>query len=184
MKKTVTWVLVMGMLLLSSGPGVAQDGQETTEAPPPPPNVCENNPEFDHFDFWLGDWNVYTNNDDRTQIGTNSITKHYSGCLVKEEWLDANGNGGFSMNFYNPVRGHWRQVWVSNGFFIDYTGGLNEAGQMVLQGESDQYAANATIGFRGIWTPEDNGDVLQRFETLDAESGEWKVVFEARYVRQ
>ena len=154
------------------------------EEAPAQPNICEERSEFDQWDFWLGEWDVFTNDENRTQIGTNSITKHYSDCLIKERWVDANGNGGFSMNFFNPVRGHWRQVWVSNGFFIDYQGGLNEDGQMVLEGESDQYVPNTTVGFRGTWTPEPGGDVIQRFETLDAEAEEWKVVFEARYVRQ
>ena len=154
------------------------------DAPQPPPKVCEESPEFNQWDFWLGDWKVYSNNDERTLFGTNSITKHHANCLVKESWVDANGNGGFSMNFYNPVRGHWRQVWVSNGWFIDYQGGLNDQGQMVLEGESDQYASNTTTRFKGIWTPEENGDVIQRFETFDTESGECNVIFEARYVKQ
>lgn len=37
--------------------------------------------------------------------------------------------------------------------------------------------------FREIRTPEDNGDVIQRFETFDTETSAWKAVFEARYVR-
>ena len=160
------------------GSAMAQD------APPKPPNICQESPEFNQWDFWLGDWNVYSNNEERTLFGTNSITKHYANCLVQESWMDAAGNGGFSMNFFNPVRGHWRQVWVSNGYFIDYTGGLNDQGQMVLEGESDEYVANKTTRFRGIWTPEDNGDVIQRFDTFDTASNEWKTVFEARYVRQ
>ena len=163
---------------------MAQEAEEAQEAQQPPPNVCAENPEFDQWDFWLGDWNVYSNNEEKTLLGTNSITKHYHECLIKENWVDAQGNGGFSMNFYNPVKGHWRQVWVSNGYFIDYTGGLNEAGQMVLEGEVDQYAPGTTTRFKGIWTPEDNGDVIQQFDTFNAETGEWTRVFEARYIKQ
>ena len=182
MSITSAWASLLAAFLLFFTTGVV--AQEEGEAPTPATNVCEETPEFDQFDFWLGEWGVFTNNEERTRIGTNTITKHYSECLVKEEWVDANGNGGFSMNFYNPVRGHWRQVWVSNGFFIDYTGGLDENGRMVLEGESDQYVAGSTMGLRGIWSAEENGDVIQQFETLDAESGEWKKVFEARYVKQ
>jgi len=38
--------------------------------------------------------------------------------------------------------------------------------------------------FRGIWTPRDNGDVVQRFEIWNAESNEWSVWFEGLYVKQ
>lgn len=166
------------IMMLGNSTADAQEQQQ------PPPNVCEEQAEFNHWDFWVGTWKVYTNDENATQIGTNSITKHYNNCLIKESWVDAAGNGGFSMNFYHPLEKHWRQVWVSNGWFIDYSGGLNEQGQMVLEGKSSTYANGSTTGIRGIWTPEENGDVIQRFETLDAESNEWKVVFEARYIKE
>ncbi len=174
--------LIIGLGIAGfTGPGTIAQAQEE---PPKPPTVCMDHAEFDQWDFWLGDWKVYSNNEERTFYGDNSITKHYNNCLIKESWVDAGGNGGFSMNFFNPLRNEWRQVWVSNGYFIDYSGGLNDEGQMILEGESDEYASKTTTRFRGIWTPEDNGDVIQRFETFNSENNEWKVIFEARYVRQ
>ena len=156
--------------------------------PPATPQVsqtaCQDDPAFGQWDFWVGEWKVYGNNEERQFFGNNSITKHYANCLIKETWVDANGNGGFSVNFYNPVRKQWRQVWVANGYSIDYTGGLNEEGQMVLEGEIDNYGPGNSQGFRGIWTPQENGDVLQRFEALNAETGNWDVWFEGVYVRQ
>ena len=139
-------------------------------APPaPPPPFCENNPGFDDFDFWVGEWNVYSNDENRIFAGTNSITKHYNNCLVKEQWESPNG-GGFSVNFYNPVRGQWRQVWVSNGYSIDYAGGLDEDGAMVMKGEIDGYQSNSSTPFRGKWTVEENEDVIQRFETYGSKA--------------
>ena len=89
-----------------------------------------------------------------------------------------------SLNYYNPVRDQWRQLWVSNGYSIDYTGGLNDKGQMVLLGEIDGYQAGTSTRFRGIWTLEENGDVIQHFDTWDAEKDDWAVWFEGRYVRK
>ena len=179
--RVLNGLLAINLLVMAGGVS-AQEAQPAPAAPPP--NVCEENPEFDHWDFWLGEWKVFTNDEAATHIGNNKISKHYSECLIKEDWVDVQGNGGFSMNFYHPLHGDWRQVWVSNGYFIDYRGGLNDQGQMVLEGKADQYAAGTTTGFRGIWTPEDNGDVIQQFETFDEETGEWTKVFEARYVKQ
>jgi len=154
------------------------------EAPQKPPAPCEDDPAFDQWDFWLGEWNVYGNDAQRALVGTNSISKHYSNCLITETWLSTNGNGGSSINYYNPVKGQWRQVWVSNGYSIDYSGGLNDQGQMVLEGAIDYYGKSSSTPFRGIWTPRDNGDVVQRFEIYDAENDQWNVWFEGLYVKQ
>ena len=166
------------MLLASAGTACAQS------APNPPPAYCENNEGFDQWDFWVGEWNVYTNNEARTFAGTNSITKHHSGCLLKEDWTGAGGSGGFSVNYYNPVKEEWRQVWIANGYSIDYSGGLNESGAMELEGHLYTYNAGVKQAFKGIWTAEENGNVIQHFEIFDAEKDEWSVWFEGRYVRK
>jgi hypothetical protein len=144
-------------------------------------DFCENNPGFSDWDFWLGDWEVYSNDEARTPYGKNSVTKHYENCLIKETWESA-GGGGFSVNFFNPVKKEWRQVWVANGYSIDYTGGLNEQGQMVLEGEIFNYQPGTRSPFHGSWTPEENGDVIQRFEVFNSETGAWDLWFEGRYV--
>ena len=82
------------------------------------------------------------------------------------------------------LRAQWRQVWIANGYSIDYTGGVNEQGQMVLEGEIDNYPSNNSQKFRGTWTPQENGDVLQRFEAHNAETGNWDMWFEGRYVNK
>ena len=150
----------------------------------PPAAFCENNEGFSDWDFWVGEWNVYSNDEAHTFAGTNSVTKHHQGCLIKEDWNSAAGGGGFSVNYFNPNKDEWRQVWVSNGYSIDYTGGLNDQGALVLEGKIYNYASGITRKMRGIWTPEKNGDVIQHFDTFDAESGEWKVWFEGRYIRK
>ena len=154
------------------------------ETPREPPAFCEENPGFDQWDFWVGEWNVYENSENGVLAGTNSITKHYANCLIEETWVDTAGNGGFSINYYNPVRDQWRQVWVSNGYSIDYRGGLNDEGQMVLEGELDNYRRNSSAPFRGTWTPQGNGNVIQRFEIYDPEKDEWSVWFQGVYVKQ
>ncbi len=156
-----------------------------SQSPPSPPAAfCENNDGFGDWDFWVGDWNVYSNDEARTFAGTNSITKHYHSCLIKETWVSATGNGGFSINYFNPNKDEWRQVWVANGYSIDYTGGLNDAGSLVLEGKIYNYATHVTQRMRGIWTPEENDDVIQHFDAFDAETDAWQVWFEGRYVKK
>jgi len=76
------------------------------------------------------------------------------------------------------------QVWVANGYSIDYVGGLNEQGHRVLEGQIHNYSANNSSLFRGSWSAQENGDVIQRFEAYNAETEEWSVWFEGRYIRQ
>ena len=170
--------LIPIILLATPGLVPAQD------APAPPPPFCETHEGFNQWDFWVGEWNVYANNEARQFAGTNSITKHHYNCLIKEAWTNAGGSGGFSVNYFNPVKDEWRQVWVANGYSIDYTGGLNDDGAMELTGHIFTYSSGASQQFKGIWTPESNGDVIQRFEIHNAETDEWSVWFEGRYVRQ
>jgi hypothetical protein len=178
MRQFITLMIFTVLASVSTGPVVAQQDQV------PPAPFCENNEGFGDWDFWIGEWNVYSNNEARTFAGTNSITKHYNNCLIKELWVSSNGTGGFSVNYFNPNRDEWRQVWVSNGYSIDYTGGLNDQGAMVLKGEIYTYATGVTSKFRGIWTPEENGDVIQHFDAWDAGKEAWVTWFEGRYVRK
>ncbi len=162
---------LVGLLTL---PALAQDNV--------PPPICETSPGFADFDFWVGEWNVYSNDEARNHLGRNKITKHYGDCLIMEEWEGAAGSGGLSMNYYNNVTDEWRQVWVSNGYSIDYTGGLDADGAMVLEGFIYNYRQNAQTPFRGIWTPQDDGSVIQHFDIYNEADEEWNVWFEGRYV--
>ncbi len=146
--------------------------------------VCETMDAFNDFDFWLGEWNVYSNDESRTLQGTNTITKHHQNCLVMENWTSARGGTGRSMNYYDAVEDQWRQLWVANGYSIDYTGGLNNAGSMVLTGRINDYKTAESHAFRGTWTPNGDGSVRQFFEQRDADSGEWKTWFDGLYIRK
>ncbi len=145
------------------------------------PAGCSDSAGFSDFDFWLGEWDVYSNDEQKQYAGHNRISKHYGDCLVLEEWTSASGGGGMSMNFYNSVTDEWRQVWVASGYSIDYTGGLDDDGAMVLEGHLYSYAQNSQAPFRGRWTPQDDGSVIQHFDIYDADNDRWVVWFEGRY---
>jgi len=159
----------------------AMSAASAQQAPRP---ICAEDPGFGDFDFWVGEWDVYSNDEKRQHQGTNSITKHYHDCLIQESWKGDQGGDGFSINYYNPVEKQWRQVWVANGYSIDYTGGLNDDGAMELTGQIYSYRRNSSTDFRGIWTPQDDGTVIQHFDLFDKEAKEWKVWFEGLYVRK
>jgi len=166
-------VFMSAAALALTSPALAQQAA-------PPPSPCEAEPEFNQFDFWLGDWNVYQG--DGRLAGVNRITKTENGCLIRENWRSASGSTGFSMNFFDIGDAAWRQVWVSPGAQIDYTGGLDEAGVMRLEGLIHYPATGASAPFRGAWTRREDNTVLQEFHQQDPATGNWTIWFIGRYV--
>lgn len=142
---------------------------------------CDFDEGFNAFDFWIGQWTVYDNGSGNL-AGTNTIEKQEQGCLVLEKWTSAAGGTGTSLNYYNPPLGQWRQLWVSAGrYAIDIAGGLRDDA-MMLEG-TIYYFTGSSLPFRGTWTPDTEGNVRQFFEQFNAETREWDVWFDGKYVR-
>lgn len=157
---------------------LAQDA-DPAPAPPAPPSCTD--PVHTQFDFWVGEWNVY--DQQGNYGGHNTIEKEFNGCMIRESWEGSNGIRGESYNYYDPLAESWRQVWHGLGIYIDYAGGLNEEGSMVLDGEIFYHANGNRADFRGTWTLLDDGAVRQLFEQRNAD-GEWQTWFDGRYVRK
>ena len=139
-------------------------------------------PIFRQFDFWAGDWDVYSKNAEGEDVkaGENAITIEEGGCLLVERWTGSQGGTGQSYNFVDHASGKWRQVWVSPGTTIDYEGGLNDEGEMVLVGEI-AYGNGKKAPFKGSWTLLDDGTVRQYFQQYDAEKDVWNDWFTGIY---
>ncbi len=135
-------------------------------------------PVYQQFDFWLGDWEVYT--PDGKLAGTNQITKEYGDCVLRERYATPYGYRGESLNTYDTTRKQWHQTWVDNSGLLLLLNGELVNGSMVLQSESKDGAA---IKHRITWTPNSDGSVRQLWESTDA-SGNWQVAFDGRYVRK
>lgn len=134
---------------------------------------------YHDFDFWVGEWVVHTPQGELA--GHNSISREEGACLLVERWRGARGGSGQSYNFYDPAAKAWRQVWVSPRAIIDYSGGLNEAGAMYLQGSITAQSDGRQTPFRGTWTLSDDGSVEQHLEILQADKGGWQTWFRGIY---
>lgn len=172
---------VIAAVFLAASSAYAQTQSTSAAAPAPPP--CSD-PIHDDFDFWVGEWDVY--GPQGKLAGTNSITKEEYGCLLIERWAGAGGTTGQSYNFVDLETGKWRQMWVSAGTTIDYSGGLNDNGQMILEGTIGYGAGKPGNGakFRGTWTPNADGTVTQYFQQFDEAKGEWTDWFTGAYKRK
>ncbi len=141
---------------------------------------CQQSGAHRQFDFWLGKWEVHGAGGQFA--GNNEITREETGCALREQWRSASGVTGQSLNYYNPETRRWRQLWLDAGYsIIDISGGL-EDGAMALEGTITYLSTGKSHGFRGTWTPQEDGRVRQFFEQRDAE-GAWQTWFDGYYSR-
>ena len=149
------------------------------EAPPAAP--CETDSVYRLFDFWVGEWDVFTAQDQKA--GTNRIEKLLGGCLLLEHWTGASGSEGRSINYYDPIRKLWVQKWVDAQGGIISVEGAFEAGAMRFEGEHF-YPDGRREVFRMTFTPQQDGSVRQFIEQSRDGGDSWYVWFDGRYVRR
>jgi hypothetical protein len=143
-----------------------------------PPAVGCAAPIARQFDFWAGHWEV--RGAGGQLLGHNTIEVVEDGCVVLENWRGARGATGRSFNFVE--NGEWHQVWVANNpnGALRLKGGLQD-GAMVMRGTVVN-RQGATVHNRITWTPLENGDVRQLWET-STDGSTWQTVFDGRYVK-
>jgi tetratricopeptide (TPR) repeat protein len=140
---------------------------------------CEGFAAARDFDFWVGTWEVRL--EDATLVGHNSISKTDGGCTLLEQWTGAGGSTGTSINYYQPSREQWRQLWVgSNGTIIDIAGGFQND-RMRLEGTIEYTAENRIEAFRGTWSVLPDGRVRQLFEEFSLAAQSWQTWFDGYY---
>ena len=87
---------------------------------------CDYKLENRQFDFWVGDWDVVTTNED-SPAGISHIERAIGNCVIWENWT-SRGNSGYagkSYNIYNADLKRWEQFWADNqGGMIHFYGGL------------------------------------------------------------
>ncbi|MEN7342595.1 MAG: hypothetical protein AAAFM81_06600 [Pseudomonadota bacterium] len=135
---------------------------------------------FRQFDFWLGEWDVKTN--DGKVVGTNRISRTLDGCVVLEEYTTPSGFLGKSFNIFDKTRGVWHQTWVDNsGLLLNLEGGV-VGDSMVLSGVTTD-RDGATMQQRITWTPNTDGTVRQLWEAKSP-MDDWQVVFDGTYQKR
>jgi hypothetical protein len=140
--------------------------------------TCEG-AEYKAFDFWLGEWDVYTTAG--KLAGSSRIERGYAGCVIHENYSNARGYRGESLNMYDARRKVWHQTWVDNsGLLLKIEGGIRD-GSMVLEGTLLNKEGKPTKQ-RITWTPNPGGTVRQHWESADS-AGVWSTVFDGEYRR-
>jgi hypothetical protein len=169
MRRSTAFVLACAAVLLTAASS-APDGQAVSSS-------CAD-AGYRQFDFWLGDWEVFTA--DGKRAGANSIRRIHGGCALEESWRGASGMTGSSFNIYTPSSGQWHQTWVdSDGLLLRLDGRFD--GAMRLTGETNGMDG-ARVSHRLTWTPQADG--LRQVWESSGDGRTWSVVFDGTYVRK
>ena len=113
-------------------------------------------PGFRQFDFWIGEWDVYSNANGKL-AGTSKISLILDSCIILEEWTSAGAFKGLvysgkSFNKYNPGTRQWQQTWVDNtGNSTEFLRGVAEKDKVtfyadhVLDNKGNEYMRRLTF---------------------------------------
>lgn len=144
--------------------------------------AIENFPEARKFDFWVGDWNVYGQND--AKVGESSIQKILKGNVILENWTGAGGFSGKSFNHYHIDSGRWIQYWVDQASGRIYFEGNFDTEQNAMvffeQVDKDSEKPLRRLTFFNI-----SADSVRQFSQLSSDYGKkWTVEYDFMYVRK
>jgi hypothetical protein len=144
----------------------------------PPPDPCAQ-PESRQFDFWIGDWDVFT--PDGKLAGANRIAPLY-GCVLHEYWKAARMEGQ-SFNRYDRARGVWHQTWIdSQGTILVLEGGMKDGAMVLTDATTPGRKPGAALN-EIAWTRNGDGTVRQLWRMSKDGGQTWAVAFDGKYVR-
>ena len=146
----------------------------------PAESNCES-PGAHQFDFWLGEWGLTWDEDQR---GTNNIIRVLGDCVIMEQF-DGSPSiplKGMSVSTYNSETGKWHQTWVdNNGTYLDFTGEFKD-GKMIL---SRQAVRNGESFLqRMVWYNIKSQSLEWNWERSDDGGRTWETLWHIYYKRK
>lgn len=137
-------------------------------------------PEYRQFDFWVGTWEV---TDHGKTIATSRIERFADGCGILENYTQADGYSGKSINFYDASLKRWRQQWAdSMGNSSEWKGELRD-GAMRFDGEAHRADGGRVIR-NMTFTPLADGSVRQASDRSLDGGKTWLPGYDFVYVKR
>lgn len=102
---------------------------------------CWYTPQYQQFDFWVGEWEVFAKNGQLA--GISKIEQILDRCVLLENWTNSFGKSGKSFNTFNGT--DWQQTWVDDsGQLTEYINGVWIDIEMCLRFERTRPFKTAT----------------------------------------
>ena len=138
---------------------------------------CASNENSRRFDFWIGDWEVRTAQG--ALAGRNVIERVSGGCALLENWTDAGGRTGKSLNAFNQALGQWQQFWVGQGGEVtEYRESMWEGTSLVFMNR-----AGGNVLRRLTFTAITAAHVRQHGEISQDGGATWTTQYDLQYHR-
>ena len=174
----------VGIAVSVLGPSVgAQSAQPAAAKAVAAP--CQSDLNRRRFDFWIGDWVVTAWAGAGVTLGPrsqNHIAPELEHCVIREHWTAATGGKGESMNFWDPNRRAWRQIWMDQGqWSLDYEGEYKD-GAMRFHGWTLGPGGERRLEKLTFFNISPD-TVRQLFEQSTDSGKTWRTTFDGRYVR-
>lgn len=143
---------------------------------------CKFIAEAKQFDFFIGEWDAYNPQGNKT--GTSVIQSIAGGCGILENWKDGFGDGsGKSINFYDKDTGKWYEYWIGqNAIPLRYSGVYKDN---AIHFEGEVIAPNGKkILSRLTFFNLDTNTVRQFVENSSDEGKTWTTLYDFKYIRR
>ena len=144
---------------------------------------CYTNPHAHEFDFWAGEWDVYTTGT-KNLVGHSLIQIISGGCALLENW-DSPNSTGKSINFIDPNTNKWKQSWAgsyANGI-QEFVNGEYKDSAMRFDFETKDAQGNKLTG-RFIFYNQGENQVRQFNETSTDGGKTWTTSYDFTYIRK
>lgn len=139
---------------------------------------CEFNKRLKEFEFWIGEWNVYTTSG--SKVGESKIEKILNQCVIMENWTNSNGRKGKSFNVINSNTGNWEQTWVDDsGNITEFKKGKFENNQLSFIAEEENQKKELQYQRLTFFKNED-GTVRQLGE-ISSDGKQWIITYDLLY---
>ena len=141
----------------------------------------DKHPEYRQFDFWLGEWDVYS--PQGAKAGTSKIDLILGDCVVLENWTGGAGGEGKSFNKYSPEFKRWEQYWVDAQGSTTFFHGKLEGKNMVYYAETPQ--PDGSILKRRLTFFNLDADKVRQFSQQSKDDGKsWQTEYDLIYIRR
>jgi len=145
-------------------------------------------PVFRQFDFWVGNWEVFSTTGKKA--GDSKISILLDSCVILEEWTSASSQQGLtysgkSFNTYNVATKQWQQTWVDNtGNTTEFLRGTGSDGKIVYYADKVMDPKGKNFMRRLTFTKLSNDKVRQFGERSDDKGKTWTPEYDLEYRRK
>jgi tetratricopeptide (TPR) repeat protein len=141
---------------------------------------CRSQPQHKQFDYWVGEWSVTSQG---AKVADSSIQRIVGGCVIYENYSQANGYTGKSFNFFDSALKKWRQTWVdAAGNVSEFTGEFRD-GAMHYEGEA--HLKDGTRVQRRMTVHDLGPDRVRQYSERSTDGGKtWAVAYDFVYERK